>query len=341
MRRIILSLVLIVLLAILGLGGVIAYKAQHFLVNSPESPGRDVIFTVSPGQTFDQVARGLEKEGLITNARYFGFLGKYKHLSGSIQAGDFKLSTGWTPEQVLEHLVTGKPILYRLSIREGLTWWETAQVIEEQGFANATEVEALARDPELLQKYDIPFDTAEGFLFPETYLLKKPGSQDAKFIVEMLLKTFWSKTKDLWDRNATGAVNATQVRELVILASLVEKETGVPEERPTVAGVYAKRLARGMLLQCDPTIIYGLGKDYDGNIRRSHIDDKKNLYNTYQHAGLPPGPICSPGLASLQAAANPAQHEYIYFVSKGDGSHVFSKTLNEHNRAVRKYQLKR
>lgn len=338
MRRILLSLVALLLLVILGLAGLVYIKAQHFLTASPETPGRDVVFTVEQGQTFDQVARGLEAEGLITNARHFMFLGKWEKRLGSIQAGDFQLSTGWPPTRILETLATGKPILYRLSIREGLTWWETAQVIEDQGFANASEIKALVHDPELLQKYRIPFDNAEGFLFPETYLLKRPGRQDARFIVELLLKTFWDKTARLWAEH--GEPNATELSRLVILASLVERETGVPEERARVAGVFTKRLARNMLLQCDPTIIYGLGTAFDGIIRRSHLNDAANPYNTYQRPGLPPGPICSPGLEAIKAAVEPEEHDYLYFVAAGDGGHVFSKTLDEHNRAVRQYRLR-
>ncbi|AGW13197.1 endolytic transglycosylase MltG [Megalodesulfovibrio gigas] len=339
MRRILLSLAGIFLIVILGLTAAIYLKAQHFLRASPETPGRDVVFTVEQGQTFDQVARALEAEGVITSARYFIFLGKWEKRLGSVQAGDFQLSTGWPPAQVLETLATGKPILYRLSIREGLTWWETAQVIEDQGFANASEIKTLVHDPELLKKYRIPFENAEGFLFPETYLLKRPGRQDARFIVELLLKTFWDKTARIWAEH--GEPDAAALARLVTLASLVERETGVPAERARVAGVYTKRLARNMLLQCDPTIIYGLGTAFDGNIRRSHINDAANLYNTYQRAGLPPGPICSPGLDALKAASDPEEHDYLYFVATGDGGHVFSKTLDEHNRAVRQYQLRR
>ncbi|GAB7079696.1 endolytic transglycosylase MltG [Megalodesulfovibrio paquesii] len=340
MRRILLSLVAVLLLVTLGLAGLIYVKAQLFLKTAPETPGREVVFTVDQGQTFDQVARSLEAEGLITSARHFIFLGKWEKRLGSIQAGDFQLSTGWTPEQILETLATGKPILYRLSIREGLTWWETAQVIEEQGFANATDIKALVHDTELLHKYRIPFENAEGFLFPETYLLKRPGRQDARFIVELLLKTFWEKTARLWTTRPGGEPDAKELARLVTLASLVEKETGVPEERARVAGVYTRRLARNMLLQCDPTTIYGLGTSFDGNLKRSHLNDADNPYNTYQRPGLPPGPICSPGLEAIKAALHPEEHDYLYFVSMGNGTHAFSKSLEEHNRAVRKYQLR-
>lgn len=338
MRRIILALVALLFLTIVVLGGVAWWQAKKFLHATPETPGREVVFTVEPGQTFDQVARALEAQNLVTNAKHFAYLGKWRKRLGAIQAGDFKLHTGWTPDKILETLATGKPILYRLSLREGLTWWETARAIEDQGFAKADEVAALVNDAALLAKFHIPFATAEGFLFPETYLLKRPGRQDARFIVELLLKTFWDKAAKVWPQ---GQPNATELSRVVTLASVVEKETGAPHERRRVAGVYARRLARNMLLQADPTTIYGLGHAFDGNLKRVHLEDPANPYNTYKHPGLPPGPICSPGLESLLAASNPEQHNYLYFVAMGNGTHKFSETLDQHNAAVRKYQLNR
>ncbi|MFW6178490.1 MAG: endolytic transglycosylase MltG, partial [Desulfohalobiaceae bacterium] len=136
-----------------------------------------------------------------------------------------------------------------------------------------------------------------------------------------------------------GLPDAEQVHRIVTLASLVEKETGTPKERRRIAGVFQNRLDQGMLLQCDPTVIYGLGPDSDTRLRKKQLQDKDNPYNTYQHPGLPPGPICSPGLESLKAAIDPEEHSYLYFVSKGDGSHKFSRSLREHNQAVRKYIL--
>ena len=248
------------------------------------------------------------------------------------------LHTGWLPEKVLETLVLGKPILYRLSLREGLTWWETARIVEEAGYATFEDFALTIQDKELLARYHVPFDSAEGFLFPETYLLQRPKEKNARPIVEMLLKTFWDRATRVWPE---GRPEPEVLKHAVILASMVERETGVPAERPTVAGVFAKRLKIGMLMQCDPTVIYGLGPSFDGNLTRAQLNDADNPYNTYQRRGLPPGPICSPGLDALLAAVNPEDHDYLYFVSKNDGSHHFSKNLREHNNAVRTYQLKR
>ncbi len=338
MRKLILCFVSLLFLGILIGAALIGYEAYRFLKLPPENPGHEVLVDIPPGTTFTSVAEMLEQKGIIRNEQYFRLLAKYKKKLGKIQAGEFKLSTGWPPQRVLDMLVSGQPILYKLSIPEGLTWWQTAEIVEKAGYADFDDFAKAVSDPELLKKYHIPFDNAEGFLFPETYLLKRPDKKEAKAIVELLLKTFWERTREIWKPSQPDAEN---VRRLVILASLVEKETAVGEERQRIAGVYQKRLERKMLLQCDPTVIYGLGPSFNGNITRKNLEDASNPYNTYQHAGLPPGPIASPGLKSLQAAANPEDHDFLYFVAKGDGSHYFSKSLREHNRAVRKYQLKR
>lgn len=345
MRRLLLAFVALLFTCVLAAAAYVGYEGYSFLKKPPQSPGQDVTVTVAPGETFYQVAEKLHAQNVITNVQYFRILAKHKGVLSSIQAGEFKLSTGWAPGKVLETLVKGKPILYKLAIREGLTWWETAKLVEKAGYADFDAFAAAIKDPQLLKKYHIPFKNAEGFLFPETYHLKKPTGKDAKMVAEVLVKMFWKQAAAIWP----GVANKEnkqwpaddEIKKMVILASLVEKETGAPPERARIAGVYAQRLKRKMLLQCDPTIIYGLGTSFDGNLRRKHLNDPKNPYNTYQHAGLPPGPICSPGLDALKAAAKPEEHKFLYFVSKGDGTHYFSKSLREHNNAVRKYQLKR
>ena len=339
MKHFVILIFTFLLACILAAAAYVGYEAYTFLKTAPEAPGREVHVLIEQGETFDHVAKKLEKENIITSVRYFHIMARFEKKLSSIKAGEFKLNTGWTPKEVLDALVEGKAILHKLSIPEGLTWWETGQVVEKAGYGDFEEFKALVHDKELLAKYNIPFENAEGFLYPETYLLPRAESVDTKFVVELLLKSFWENAEELLPE---GATNATEVARLVTLASLVEKETAVPAERRRVAGVYAKRLEIGMLLQCDPTIIYGLGEEYDGNIKRSHLEDPKNPYNTYVHPGLPPGPICSPGLASLKAAADPEQHEFLYFVATGedDGSHYFSRSLREHNNNIQKYHRK-
>ena len=384
------KLLLVLFAALLGAGGYIAYDGYTFL-HTPASPSpREIPFEVLPGATFDRVAWDLYKAGALKDVFRFRVLAKVKNKLGAIQAGEFAVNTGWTPEQLLAHLTSGKPVQYRLALREGLPWWEIARLVEEGGFAKASEFEAVIHDPEFLRQYGIPFANAEGFLYPETYLLKKPkepgGRAQAETVARTLVEMFWRRSwAGLTQFAATDAapkgsalylpnfvlkngvptrilpppsttaeatppapasqplpvpVSSETLRYLVILASLVEKETGVAEERSLVAGVYANRTRIGMLLQCDPTIIYGLGREQRGPIRRSQLDDAKNLYNTYKHPGLPPGPICSPGAAAIQAAVSPDKHEYIYFVATGkpDGTHTFSTNLRDHEKAVKVYR---
>lgn len=336
--RYILSFFAILLLGLLSVGGYAAWRAHTFLNTPPETPGIPVTFTVNPGDTFDRVAYGLKNEGVITNVEHFRLLGHYREKIGSIQAGEFLLSTGWVPDRVLDTLVSGAPVLHRLSIREGLTMKQTAEIVEQAGFATREDFLAACRDKALLERFHIPFDTAEGFLFPETYFLPRPRRSDGPGTVALLLESFWKQAATLWPDDRP---DEKTLRRIVTLASIVEKESGYLDERATVAGVFANRLRKGMRLQSDVTIIYGLGDAFDGNLTKKHLRDKDNPYNSYQHAGLPPGPICSPGLDALEAALNPAEHSYLYFVSRRDGTHHFSRTLREHNAAVRKYQLRR
>ena len=329
---------LLLLLALAG-GGWLAYEAHTFLNTAPQSEGQEVLFDVPPGARFVQVATSLEQKGVITDARKFRLLARYKEWDGRLQAGRFALNSGWTPEKVLDMLVNGQPVLFRITVPEGLTWWQTGKLLEEAGLVHFDDFRKVIMDPDFLRHYGIPFATAEGFLMPDTYLLKKADELDtaqARSVAGRLVDNFWRKASPVWPGGAKPAVD--QLKTWMILASVVEKETGIDAERPRVAGVYQNRLARNMILQADPTVIYGLGPNFDGNLRRSHLDDPNNLYNTYQRPGLPPGPICSFGMAALKAAINPEKHDFIYFVAATDGGeHVFSTNLTDHNRAVRQY----
>lgn len=300
----------------------------------------EVIFDVLPGASFDSVARKLEAEGIVTSAWRLKILGHWLGWTGKLQAGRFALATNWTPKRVLDALVNAQPILYRLTLREGLPWWEVATILEKHGFAKAKDIKDVLHDPDFLRKYGIPFTSAEGFLFPDTYLLRKPRTLDrkaAEVAVGRLIDTFWMRTAKLLPHGKQTP--REELKKIVTLASIVEKETSVPAERGRVAGVYANRLRIGMILQADPTIIYGLGASFDGNLTRRHLRDKKNPYNTYQYNGLPPGPICSPGYESIKAAITPDKHKFLYFVARKDGTHQFSTNLADHNRAVRHFQL--
>ncbi len=315
------------------------WQGKTFLETPAQSPGREIAFDVEPGATLKSVALQLEQRKLITDSLKFVLYARFKKLENNLQVGRFKLNSNWTPDAILQELVFGKAVLHRITIREGLTWWQVGKLLEKHNFVKFDDFKEIIMDEKFLRHYGIPFSTAEGFLMPDTYLLKKddvPTKEQARAIAGRLVDTFWTKMKPYW----LGGVKPGKedLRKLVILASIVEKETGVAKERARVAGVYTNRLRINMILQADPTIIYGLGPAFDGNLRRKHIDDAGNLYNTYKHAGLPPGPICSPGVAALRATLQPEKHDFLYFVAITDGGeHAFSKTLAEHNRAVRQY----
>lgn len=343
-----------------------AWDYYRFLETAPESPGREIFFDVPPGASFAKIAADLEEKGLVTDARKLSWLARFKKADNRLQAGRFALNSGWKPAQILEKLVSGQPIMTRVTVPEGLTRWQTGKLLAEAGLARDEDFQAAITDPDFLRHYGIPFATAEGFLMPDTYLVKKPDSpmpapgavadpaireawrKQAYEVAGRLIDNFWRKSLNFWpganpDNPPANPVKGrppdAELKKYVILASIVEKETGHAGERERVAGVYANRLANNMLLQADPTVIYGLGADFSGALRRSHLEDDKNPYNTYQKAGLPPGPIASFGMAALKAAINPEKHDYLYFVAKTDGGeHVFSRNLDEHNRAVDAYR---
>lgn len=319
-------------------GGVAMWKSYSFMNTAPATPGEECVIDIVPGSSFDTVAEKLFEQGVITGVFPFKVLALLQEKGNKLQAGRFMVNTGWLPQQVLDQLVSGKPLLYRVTLREGLPWWEVGRILEQEGFCTAADFEKVIHDPEFLRHWGIPFSSAEGFLYPDTYLLPMPrelNEQAAKAVAGRLVDTFWRNAGTLWESKPDTAT----LRRLLSLASIVERETGVPEERPRVAGVYTNRLQRNMLLQADPTIIYGLGPSFSGPLLKKHLEDTKNTYNTYQIAGLPPGPICSPSLASLKAALHPEDHAYLYFVAKGtDASHTFSTNLQDHNRAVQAYR---
>ncbi len=343
MWKIIRTGLLILLLIILSAGGWLAYEVNTFLTTAPEpTDGKDVYVDILPGATLPKIAALLQSKGVITDAFRFQLLARYKKSAAGLQAGRFLFRTDWLPEQTLEVLLKGKPVLARVTVPEGLTYWQTAKILADSGFAPYEDLIRVLRDPAFLAHYGIPFATAEGFLMPDTYLLKTPGEETKKDpkqawkVCGRLVDNFWQKAEACWPDGKKPA--REELKKIVILASIVEKETAVPKERPTVAGVYANRLEKGMLLQADPTVIYGKGEAYDGNITKAMLNDDSNAYNTYRKAGLTPGPICSFGISALKAAIAPEKHSYLYFVAVTDGGeHYFSKTLTEHNAAVKRY----
>lgn len=307
---------------------------QEFIATPLRISQGSVIYEVRRGASLAAVARDLEQAGMIDDARYLQWYGRYTGQANQIRAGEYRLSDDLMPDSLLALLVSGKSVTYTLTLLEG---WNIRQVR-----AAVAGHEALAQtlegvdDAQLMERLGRPGEHPEGRFFPDTYQFTR-GMSDLEFLRRALL-TMDEELAAAWTERADD-VPLTTPYEALILASIVEKETGQADERPEISGVFARRLRKGMRLQTDPTVIYGMGERYDGNIRRSDLE-QDTPYNTYVHAGLPPTPICMPGRDALRATVNPAPGNTLYFVARGDGSHVFSATLSEHNAAVKKYQLK-
>jgi UPF0755 protein len=253
-----------------------------------------------------------------------------------IHAGEYRFDPPLSTVEVLEQLVEGRVVTHPVTVIEGLTYRETAEAIAGAGFGTLDELLAELSSPARIADLDPAAANLEGYLFPDTYRFPRGVSSAA--IVDAMVANFRARfAREV--RPLLGDPPARPLRDLVILASLVEKEARIDPERPLIAGVYANRLRQGMGLFADPTIIYGLKLEgrWDGDLRRRDLE-ADSPWNTYKVAGLPPGPICSPGLASLRAAAEPADVPYLYFVSRNDGTHVFAATLAEHNRNVETWQ---
>jgi UPF0755 protein len=252
----------------------------------------------------------------------------------SLKAGEYRFDQPMTPLAVVEKIANGEVYTKRLTFPEGLTIREMAMLYESHGFGAARDFETAARNAALITDLDPKAKDLEGYLFPETYALAR--TTPASRLIELMVERFRTTYAEV----AAGHDAGMTTRDLVTLASLVEKETAQADERPIVSAVYRNRMKLHMGMQADPTVVYALVKagKYDGNIRRADLDFD-SPYNTYKYPGLPPGPIASPGRASLAAAATPADAPYLYFVSRNDGTHVFAETLTEHNANVTKWQV--
>lgn len=296
---------------------------------------RETIFTVARGQGFAAVADALHAQGLLTRPLKFRLLARIHGNDRQIKTGEYLLSPRLSPRQLISILTEGRVRLHRLTIPEGFTVRQIGQTIQESGFSAAADFEHWASHPDLLHEFNLPADSFEGYLFPDTYLL--PGSATAPQIIRTMVRRFHAVFSAPWRERARDL--GFSVHQIVTLASIIEKETGTSPERPLIASVFHNRLKRRMRLEADPTVIYGI-QNFNGNITRKDLKTP-TPYNTYTIWGLPPGPIASPGQESLKAALYPAETRYLYFVAKADRSHHFSTNYKDHTRAVKKYQLQR
>lgn len=297
----------------------------------------EVFVDIPSGSGPGRIGERLVAAGVVRDSLTFRAALLVSGRARSLKAGEYRFDAPLHALDVVDKIARGDVYKRLLTFREGLTIPEMAQVFETRGFGKAAEFAKAASDASLIADLDPVARDLEGYLFPETYSL--PRDTPASEVVEQMVKGFRGALTP--GMIASAKARGLGVRQLVTLASLVEKETGAPDERPLVAAVYSNRLKINMGMQADPTVIYALQKagKYNGNLTREHLREFDSPYNTYKYPGLPPGPIASPGRASLEAAAKPADVDYLYFVSKNDGSHVFASTLAEHNKNVYTWQV--
>ena len=331
-RRVKLMAVLLILLGVTGGVGAIAVK---FLFNPPEAaPGTERIVEIPAGASLRSAAEILRDAAVIRDKNLFMILARIYRRGKSIKAGEYQFTTAMLPVAVLEKLQDGKIYIRSATIPEGYTARQIAAILAQRGL-NEQEFLAQVFDKRVAAQYNVSAESLEGYLFPDTYYLNRGMTVEA--IVRKMVQEFWEVMTP--DAQQEIQQKGFTVHEIVTLASIIEKEARLPQERELISAVYHNRLRIGMKLDSDPTVIYGI-EHFNGNLTRVDLQTD-TPYNTYKRRGLPPGPIASPGQAALLAAIRPAAVNYLYFVARNDGSHQFSATYAEHQRAVREYQKNR
>jgi UPF0755 protein len=305
---------------------------------APKASPKEIFFVVEKGQGVHDIAQNLKEKGVIKNRQAFRLGYNIYYSSKSLKAGEYMFNLPMSPKDILKMLTDGKVYLHSLTIPEGLTRKEIARHLDSLDFTDEREFLAASSKTKIISSLDKEAKNLEGYLFPETYHLPKGIS--AEKIISTLISQFKDVFSEGWQKRARE-IEMTP-REVVILASLIEKETFLSEEKKVVSAVFHNRLRIRMKLDCDPTIIYALKEEgrFRGRLLKKHLK-LESPYNTYRNRGLPPGPICSPGRGSIEAALYPAQEKYLYFVSKKDGSHHFSSSFRDHQNAVRRYRKKK
>jgi UPF0755 protein len=302
-----------------------------FFTRPARKGGINQVITIREGMSLKEVASALKGNGIITNKDLFMLWTRLLGNSRKIKAGEYLLNSGMAPVRIIEILTRGIIITYPVTVPEGFSIEQIGDILAANGLADKKLFVSLAHEPGVIKKYGISGPSLEGFLYPDTYQFGK--GLPPSLIIDVMVKRFWEIIGPYMDR--IKGLKMT-VEEVITLASIVEKETGTAEEMPLIASVFLNRLRNGMRMESDPTVIYGMN-DFTGNLTRKDLLES-TPYNTYVIRGLPPGPISNPGLASIKAVLYPAETDYLYFVSKNDGTHYFSSSIEEHNRAVWKYQ---
>lgn len=328
-------LVLLVLITLVVSKAYYTYtQYQVFLVSSLVLNQDTIEYTVKPGVTMRQIASDLAEMGLLKEPTFLVVRARMRKLAQSIKVGEYVIERGILPDQLLDQFVKGKVKQYSLTLIEGWTFRDVMKAVNRHAQIRHTLTDKTPQ--QIMQAIGIEGESPEGRFFPETYRFPSNTSD-----IEFLQRAYRHMQRFLeneWKAKMAGLPIKTPY-EALILASIIEKETALVSEYQQIAGVFTRRLRKGMKLQTDPTVIYGLGDDYTGNIKRKHLR-QDNPYNTYTRYGLPPTPIAMPGAEAIRAALHPGAGKTLYFVAKGNGSHYFSTNLKEHNEAVIRYQLK-
>lgn len=289
--------------------------------------------TVPKGASFSSVALELEQARMIRSSLHIRLVGRLRGLDRRMQAGDYRISSSMLPSEILEKLASGQTDACKFTLPEGYSIYQAAELLEKQGIFGKQKFLEACSNHELLEQLGLSGKTAEGYLFPGTYQV---GFQmDEEGLITEMVREFRHRTERLKPLVTASGMN---MRQIVTLASMVEREAMLPEEKPLIASVFFNRLRIGMPLQSDPTAIYGV-RIFGGTVTKQDLQ-RKNVYNTYQIKGLPPGPIGNPGLEALEAVLQPAKTDYLYFVARKNGTHQFSRTLTEHNQGVNRFLKK-
>ena len=320
-------------------GGIWAIGSYIYVVfEKPIAPNPEgsSILLIPRGTPYSQVKKELQELGLVNQPRLFRYLSLYLNVASRIRAGEFELQHRWNTWQLLQHLTRGKSITHRVTIPEGWNFEEIVERLVNKDLGDREVFLSLFKDSDLLQKTGVQeAPSLEGFLFPETYFFSKIDSE--RRILQSMIRHYRNAYSREFEMRAEE-LGMTEY-QILILASIIEKETGSSADRPLIASVFHNRLKRRMRLDSDPTVIYGM-EDFNGNLTRKDLRTP-TAYNTYRRYGLPPTPICSPGVDSIQSALYPANERFLYFVARGDGTSQFSRSLREHNKAVNHYQKNR
>jgi len=332
MKKIVGIVLAVIFIGIVAAAGFYLELLRYAKRPAGENAGETVL-AVKPGEGFNSISQRLFRAGIIQSPSKFSLLARLKGYDKRVKSGEYLFSANLTPAKILEMMLSGKVVLYKVTVPEGFTLRQIAAVVAEAGLAKTEDFLEAAGNAAVIRTGGIEADNLEGYLFPDTYYF--PKDIGPVKIVDTMVRRFHSIFLPDWKKRAEEL--GFSIHEIVTLASIIEKETGVPAERPLISSVFHNRLKKRMRLESDPTVIYGID-GFKGNITRKDLAAARP-HNTYRIRGLPPGPIASPGARSLEAALYPAETDYLYFVSKNDNSHQFSKNVVDHNRAVRKYQL--